>query len=90
MKKRKPINMAAVRSAIGMRVREAREAAGMSQTVLAGQVGYTAANPVSKLEQGQMAALDVARLAAIARACDVELEWLVEPAAKAAVGRFRA
>jgi len=86
---RKPIDFHAVRVAIGERIRSAREALGLNQTDLARQIGYTAANPVSKLENGQMAALDIGRLAAIARACDVDLEWLMEPAAKAARVRSR-
>lgn len=86
---RKPIDLPAVRVAIGERIRSAREALGISQTVLAQEIGYIGANPVSKLETGQMASLDVARLAAIARACDVEMTWLLEPADKAVKGRVR-
>lgn len=86
---RKAIDFSAVRLAIGERIRAARLGAGLSQAEIAVASGYTAANPISKLENGDVVHLDVARLAAIARACNVELAWLIEPASKAVHGRFR-
>jgi transcriptional regulator with XRE-family HTH domain len=59
----------------------------MTQHDLGVAMGYTAANPVSKLERADLAMLDIGRLAAAARALDVDLEWLIEPAAKASRGR---
>lgn len=88
-KKRKPLDFESIRLAVGQRIREARLAAGLSQVEVAVQCGYTAANPVSKLENGDVVHLDVARVAAIARACDVELSWIIEPAALAMQGRLR-
>ena len=86
---RKPIDVIAVRCAIGKRIRAARVEAGLSQVEVAQASGYTAANPISKIENGDVVHLDIARLAAIARVCNVELLWLVEPAVRAVDGRFR-
>lgn len=80
----------AVRRAVGDRVRAARIAAGLTQLEIAHAIGYTASNPVSKLENGDVVHVDIARLAAVARACDVDLDVLVEPATRAVQGRFRA
>lgn len=78
-----PLDLVAIRRAIGARVRKARKLRRLTQIVLGRAVGYTAANAISKIEQGQVAMLDVGRLAAIARELDVDFTWLTEPAAAA-------
>jgi transcriptional regulator with XRE-family HTH domain len=84
---RKPLDLTSVRMAVSERIRRAREYAGMSQEELAHAVGFTAANPICKMELGHIAFLDIGRLAAIARATNVAFDWLVEPAMRAAEGR---
>lgn len=69
---------------IGHRISVARTHSGLSQTVLAHAVGYSAANPISKLENGQMASLDIVTLARIAHAFGVDVDFLVRPAVLAA------
>jgi transcriptional regulator with XRE-family HTH domain len=84
---KKPLLLPPIREAVALRIRSAREYAGLSQADLAHAVGYTAANPISKMERGEKSSLDIARLAAVARACQVDLDWLIEPALKAAKKR---
>lgn len=63
-------------AAIGQRVRQARRLAGLSQHALARRVGYTAANAISKLENGRIASIDVVMLDRIADACGVNVRFL--------------
>ena len=62
---------------VGRRVRQARQSAGLSQTELARAVGYTAANPISKLESGRIASVDLVMLCRIARATSTPLRSFV-------------
>lgn len=73
-----------VRMEIGRRISDARHRAGLSQTVLARAVGYTAANPISKLESGDMVSVDIVTLACIAHVLEVDIDYLVRPAVLAA------
>lgn len=75
--------MKLVHRLIGERVRAAREHASLTQTQLSLAVGYTAANAISKLENGATSAIDIVRLARIARACNVDLVWIIDPAVQA-------
>jgi transcriptional regulator with XRE-family HTH domain len=49
----------------------------MTQKHLAEAVGYSAANPISKLESGHVASIDVVLLTRIAEATKVPLAWLL-------------
>ena len=62
---------------IGKRVRRARRKAGMSQAELARAVGYSAANPISKLESGKFATVDIRLLYRIADVTGVTVGVLV-------------
>ena len=61
---------------IGRRIREARKMASLSQTELARAVGYSAANPISKLENGRTASVDLVLLEKIAKTTGVPLHQL--------------
>lgn len=74
-----------IRTELGERIRLSRVFARLSQEELAHAVGYTAANPISKLETGKVASIDVALLVRVSQACDVDFTWLVEPAAEASL-----
>lgn len=75
----------AIRTDLGERIRLSRVFARLSQEELAHAVGYTAANPISKLETGKVASIDIALLVRVSQACDVDFSWLVEPAAEASL-----
>lgn len=60
--------------AIGRRVKELRENAGMSQAELAVETGYKTSEAIRKLEQGERAPLGP--LIAIADHFGVSLDWL--------------
>lgn len=63
-------------AAIGLRVKEARKLAGLTQAQLARAVGYSAANPISKLETGRTATVDIRLLERIAGATGVGVRFL--------------
>lgn len=63
-------------TAIGLRVREARRLARMSQVELARAVGYSGANMISKLETGLLSVIDIVLLQKIASATGMPLLYL--------------
>lgn len=74
-----------IRAELGKRIRRARIAAELSQEELAHAVGYTAANPISKLEAGHVASIDIVLLVYVSQACDADFSWLIQPAAEASL-----
>lgn len=68
--------METTRQAIAKRIREIREASGMSQGALAEKCGWSGASTVSNYETGQRD-VSVEALLAIAKALDTPAEYLV-------------
>jgi transcriptional regulator with XRE-family HTH domain len=65
------------RRLIGVRVRELRTVIGLSRAALAGRAAVSAGF-VARLEQGNLALLDIARVRRVAAAVGVTAGWLID------------
>jgi transcriptional regulator with XRE-family HTH domain len=61
---------------IGHRLREAREARGLTQVDVAARTGIRQAT-ISKFEKGQIGEPGAQKIAALAQALDVSMEWII-------------